>query len=145
MNTASAETVELIERAGVPNLDFDPFGDEFLENPYPYHDQMRDAGPLVWLSRNGIGASARHDGASEVLKDYKRFCSSAGVGIANFKSEKPFRPPSLLIEADPPEHTRVRNVMGRALNQTSPPWRTILRPMPPPSSVRRWEKATSAV
>jgi cytochrome P450 len=117
MNTESAEAAELIERAGVPNLDFDPFSDEFLENPYPFHDQIREAGPLVWLSRYGIWATARHDEASEILKDYRRFCSSAGVGISNFKSEKPFRPPSLLIEADPPEHTRARNVMGHALSQ----------------------------
>ncbi|MBT4719040.1 MAG: cytochrome P450 [Rhodospirillaceae bacterium] len=114
MNSAPAA---VIERAGVPNLDCDPFSDKFLENPYPYHDQIREAGPLVWLSRYGIWATARHDEASEVLKDYKRFCSSAGVGIANFKTEKPFRPPSLLIEADPPEHTRARNVMGHALSQ----------------------------
>jgi hypothetical protein len=117
MSTASAEAAELIERAGVPNLDVDPFSDAFLENPYPFHGQIREAGPLVWLSRYGIWATARHDEASEVLKDYKRFCSSAGVGISNFKTEKPFRALSLLIEADPPEHTRARNVMGHALSQ----------------------------
>ena len=31
MSTASAESAPLIERDGVPNLDFDPFSDEFLE------------------------------------------------------------------------------------------------------------------
>ncbi|NQV56369.1 MAG: cytochrome P450 [Rhodospirillales bacterium] len=104
-------------RDGVPNLDIDPFDEDFLTDPYPYHEQMREAGPAVWLSKYGIWGVARHEEGAEILKDYKRFCSSAGVGLANFKSEKPFRPPSLLIEADPPEHTRARNVVGRALSQ----------------------------
>ncbi len=39
--------------------DVDPFDDAFLGNPYPFHEQIREAGAVVWLERYGIYASAR--------------------------------------------------------------------------------------
>ena len=38
----------------------DPFADDFLAAPYPFHAELRDAGPFVWLERYGIWACARH-------------------------------------------------------------------------------------
>lgn len=100
----------------VPRLDLDPFSDEFLTDPYPFHEQMREAGPVVWLEKYGIWAVARYKECHGVLTDWASFVSSAGVGLANFRTEKPFRPPSLLLEADPPEHTRARTILARALS-----------------------------
>lgn len=102
--------------ASVPSVDIDPFSDDFLTNPYPYHEKMRDAGELVWLESYGIWASARHETVRAGLNDWKSFISSAGVGLANFRTEKPFRPPSLILEADPPQHTRSRTVLARILS-----------------------------
>ena len=102
--------------ASVPSLDIDPFSDDFLTNPYPYHEKMRDAGELVWLESYGIWASARHETVRAGLNDWQNFISSAGVGLANFRTEKPFRPPSLILEADPPQHTRSRTVLARILS-----------------------------
>ena len=38
---------------GYPELDLDPFSTGFLSSPYSFHEQLRDAGPVVWgvLSR----------------------------------------------------------------------------------------------
>ena len=41
-----AEQMHLAARLP-PN--FDPFGDAFLADPYPHHEILRDAGPLVFL------------------------------------------------------------------------------------------------
>ncbi|MFB6955596.1 hypothetical protein ACFCYB_00820 [Streptomyces sp. NPDC056309] len=41
--------------------------------------------------------------------DWQRFESGAGVGLTNFRHEKPWRPPSLLLEADPPAHDAPRS------------------------------------
>lgn len=38
----------------VPVSDIDPFSDAFFNDPYPFHAQLRDAGPVVWLSKYGI-------------------------------------------------------------------------------------------
>ena len=37
----------------------DPFCDDFLADPYPFHEALREAGPVVWLERYGIFAVAR--------------------------------------------------------------------------------------
>lgn len=105
--------------AGVPQIDADPFSREFLDQPYGYHEEMREAGPVFWLSQYGIWGTARHDECLAVLKDYETFCSSAGVGLDNFNTSEPFRPKSLVLETDPPEHSRARGVLGRALSQKS--------------------------
>ena len=102
--------------AGVPALDIDPFSDEFLTDPYADHERMRAAGPVVWLTKYGIYATARHEEVRAVLNDHQTFISSAGVGLANFHKEEPFRPKSLILEADPPDHTRARTVLARILS-----------------------------
>jgi hypothetical protein len=96
--------------------DIDPFSDAFLTNPYPFHEQLREAGPVVWLERYRIWASARHAEVQAGLTDWQTFSSAAGVGIDDFRRAKPWRPPSLILEADPPLHTRSRTVMNRALS-----------------------------
>jgi cytochrome P450 len=94
----------------------DPFGDDFLAMPYPYYAGLRDAGPVVYLERYGIWSCARHAEVVAVLSDWETYCSAAGVGIDDFRHTKPWRPPSLILEADPPLHTRSRTVMNRALS-----------------------------
>jgi len=100
----------------IPRLDIDPFSEEFLTNPYPFHVELRDAGPVVWLEKYGIWAVARYEQVRDVMTDWESFISSAGVGLANFRTEKPFRPPSLILEADPPQHTRSRAILSRILS-----------------------------
>ncbi len=94
----------------------DPFSREFLTNPYPFHEELREAGPVVWLDRYDIWAMARHEEVKACLMDWETFCSSAGVGLSDFRKETPWRPPSLILEADPPLHTRTRAVLTRILS-----------------------------
>ena len=99
-----------------PHLDLDPFDDSFLTNPYPFHAQIREAGAVVHLDAYGIYASARHAEVTRGLSEWETFCSSAGVGLEDFRRTRPWRPPSLILEADPPLHTRSRTVLNRALS-----------------------------
>ena len=32
-------------------VDIDPFSAEFFADPYPSHTTLREAGPVVWLTR----------------------------------------------------------------------------------------------
>ena len=93
----------------------DPFSHAFLDDPYPYHEQLREAGPVVWLERYGIWTMARHEQVRDALTDWQTYCSSAGVGLSDFRKEPPWRPPSIILEADPPLHTRTRAVLTRML------------------------------
>jgi cytochrome P450 len=94
----------------------DPFSHAFLENPYPHHEAMREAGPVVWLEHYGIWAMARHQEVRDALTDWQTYCSGAGVGLSDFRKEPPWRPPSIILEADPPSHTRARAVLTRILS-----------------------------
>jgi cytochrome P450 len=52
----------------------------------------------------------------DMLMDWGSFTSARGVGISDFAKEKPWRLPSLLLEADPPLHDRTRGLMDRVLS-----------------------------
>ena len=94
----------------------DPFSHAFLHDPYPYHEALREAGPVVWLEQYGIWTMARHEQVRDALTDFQTYCSSAGVGLSDFRKEPPWRPPSIILEADPPLHTRTRAVLTRILS-----------------------------
>ncbi len=101
--------------AAVPTSDVDPFSHEVLEDPLPMHEQLREAGPVVYLSRYDTYAFARYEEVRAALVDWQDFSSAAGVGHANFRYEEPWRPPSLLLEADPPRHDAPRRVLTKVL------------------------------
>lgn len=105
--------------AGVPVSDADPYSIEFFEDPHRIHDDLREAGPVVWLSRYGIWAVARYKEVRDVLHDWRTFCSSRGVGMSDFAKEKPWRPPSLVLESDPPQHDRARAVLNQVLSSAA--------------------------
>ena len=115
------------EMRGAPSLDVDPFDEGFLADPYAYHSQIRDAGPVVWLEAIGAYGMARHAEVKRALKDHVTFCSGRGVGLSDFAKEAPWRPVSLLLEVDPPLHDRTRTLMNRivslgALRGVRPTW-----------------------
>jgi cytochrome P450 len=62
---------------------------------------------------------ARHQDVYAALTDHETFCSSRGAGLADFHKEKPWRPPSLLLEADPPDHTSTRGAMGKVISAST--------------------------
>lgn len=102
--------------AADPVMDIDPFSLAYFDDPYPRHEVLREAGPAVRLSRYDAWAVARFDDVSRALNDWQTFTSARGVGLTDFAKEKPWRPPSLVLEADPPLHDRARSVLNRVLS-----------------------------
>jgi len=105
-------------KTALPHLGVDPFSIEFFDDPYPTHALLREAGPLVYLDKWSVYGVARYAEVHAVLNDPMTFCSSRGVGLSDFAKEKPWRPPSLILEADPPAHTRTRAVLSQVLSPT---------------------------
>ena len=95
--------------------DVDPFSPGVLEDPTGFQAGLRDAGPVVYLTQYDVYALARYEQVHAALVNWQAFQSSAGVGLANFRHEKPWRPPSLLLEADPPRHDAPRAVLSKIL------------------------------
>lgn len=102
-----------------PISDFDPYADEVLDDPYPHYETLRELGPVVYLKRYDVWGLSRHTDIDAVLRDPVTFCSSAGIGLSNFKTETPWRKPSLILEADPPLHSRTRKVVASLLSPAS--------------------------
>jgi 4-methoxybenzoate monooxygenase (O-demethylating) len=124
-----------VQLDSIPELDIDPYSPAFLEDPYPHYAQMRDAGPVVWLTRYRHYAVARHAETKVVLDDWETFGSTRGFGLHDPETERPLvdcpeyerlsaiphmRSDSMrgLLDAvrpDPPEHDPIRRMFMRML------------------------------
>lgn len=99
------------------DLEIDPYSVENLLDPYPMHERLREAGPVVRLTPYAnVVACGRHAEVHAVFSDHVNFISGAGVGLTNFNTETPFRPKSQILEVDPPLHTQARTVLSRILS-----------------------------
>jgi 4-methoxybenzoate monooxygenase (O-demethylating) len=120
-----AEEVCMIAFEDIPEVDVDPYSEQNLIDPYPMHEIVRETAALVRLKPYpGVVASARYAQVKDILQNHVSFISGAGVGLTNFNLEPPFRPKSLILEADPPLHTQTRAVLTRIL---SPRTVTLIR------------------
>ncbi len=103
----------------IPVSDEDPFTEEILRDPVPFQARLREAGPVVRLEKYDLYAMGRYETVRSALLDWQSFQSAAGVGLSNFRFEKPWRPPSLLLEADPPHHNAPRSTLAKVLSPRS--------------------------
>jgi len=99
--------------------DVDPFDEATLAEPDAYLTELRERGPIVWLPKYQTWATGRDELVRAIFSDWKNFCSSRGVGLADFAKEPPWRPPSIVLEVDPPAHARTRAVLAHALANRS--------------------------
>ena len=102
--------------AQAPVSQIDPFSLAFFDDPYPRHAELRAAGPVVRLEKYGVWAMARHAQVHATLNDWQTFISGAGAGIHDLRKRDAWRPPSILLEADPPLHDNTRGVLTRILS-----------------------------
>src|SRR6478735_5010628 len=121
--------MSLVTTAEAPHSNIDPFSAEFLADPLLHQEALRELGPVVYLDAYDVFAVARYAEVHQALTDWQSLQSGAGVGLANFRHEKPWRPPSLLLEADPPRHDAPRAVLtallsARRLRALEEQWRT---------------------
>ncbi|SDI71928.1 cytochrome P450 [Alloyangia pacifica] len=94
----------------------DPFSPEFRADPYSAYAELRSLGKVVYLEKHDIWCVHHYDTCQKVLTDYDTYSNAGGGGIRNYFKEKPWRKPSIILEVDPPEHTRTRTVLSRALS-----------------------------
>lgn len=100
----------------IPDFDVDIFSDEVLRNPYPTYARMRELGPVVRLTAQGVLAVSRYADVRTVLLDHGRFVSGQGVG---FNDEFNNVRKSSVIASDPPQHEMLRGVLEERLSPRS--------------------------
>jgi cytochrome P450 len=98
----------------VPVWDVDPYDDNLLTDPALCYEELRRQGPFAYIPKFAMLACGRYAETKEVFSDWKRFVSSRGVGVTDFSLETPWRPPSIVLEVDPPYHTKTRAAIARA-------------------------------
>ena len=134
-----------LDLEAIPQLDLDPYAPEFLADPYPRYEELRDAGPVVWLNRYEHYLVARHAETQIVLEDWETYGSTRGFGLNDPEHDVPLvdapefgalrEIPQMCSEGmqrlyaavrpDPPEHDPIRRIFMRMLA---------------PSLVRRWRE-----
>jgi cytochrome P450 len=96
-------------------VEFDPFSDEYFDDPYDLYRRMRDEAPVSFNERYGFWALFRYEDVCRAHKEWQTFSSSHGVDLSSLS-----RPPELIrrmasmIMVDPPEHDRLRALVSRA-------------------------------
>lgn len=110
------EHVAIPRPQGMAVWDIDPYSDDVLAHPEPYYAELRARGSFVYIPRYALLACGRYRETKEVFSDWQRFVSSRGVGLTDFKLAKPWRPPSIILEVDPPDHAKTRAVMVRVMS-----------------------------
>ena len=103
----------------VPILDIDPYCDEVIDNPYPFDQALRDAGPVVWLKPYAMYAVGRFKEAEEVFSDQTRFWCTAGVGLTDIRKPESLRDKNPLMEVEPDVHARARSGMLKIMSPTA--------------------------
>jgi 4-methoxybenzoate monooxygenase (O-demethylating) len=96
--------------------DIDPFSPEFRADPFSFYAELRRLGRVVRLERYGIWAVSHYDDVRQVLTDWEVFSNAGGGGLANYFKQAPWRPPSIILEVDPPMHERTRTVLMRVVS-----------------------------
>src|SRR6478672_4737461 len=102
--------------AGAPL--FNPLAPEFIANPYPYYQRLRETAPMH-LTPLGFYVASRHADIATVLRD-KRFGKDFAGRMSRRQGPEILEEPVYrsmrhwMLQQDPPDHTRLRGLVVRA-------------------------------
>lgn len=108
-------------------VEFDPFSEDFFNDPTEMYRRLRDEAPVYFSERYGFYALSRFADVLAAHRDWEGFSSAHGIElftlsmdpevVASYRS---------LIMMDPPEHDRFRALVSRVF---TPRAVTALEPM----------------
>ncbi len=94
-----------------------PTDPDFVQNPYPFYDRLRNGGDLAWWEDYGMPCAVSHRAVQALLKD-RRFGREVPADLAPPIPEHlaPFYAIEAhsMLELEPPRHTRLRGLVLRA-------------------------------
>lgn len=102
---------------------FNPLDPEQIEDPYPIYARARREEPVFYSDQFDVWVVTRYEDLCTVLRDPERFSSVGAL------ETKPDLPPEVvavlekgyvkalsLVQSDPPDHTRMRNVFNHVFS-----------------------------
>lgn len=97
-------------------IEYDPFSMQFRADPYPHYARLRAEAPVFYSQSARMWIVSRFEDVVGVLKEPNLFSSDAMAAILAVGSQDGPGPrmPGNLVTYDPPEHTKLRNIVNRA-------------------------------
>jgi len=93
-------------------LVFDPFSEEFFNNPFDIYRRMQDEAPVYYHPEMDFYALTRHEDVAGAFKDHETYSSAYGTDLATVKAGERQLP--MIIFLDPPEHRHMRSLLNKA-------------------------------
>jgi cytochrome P450 len=101
-------------------IDFDPFADETIDNPYPGLAMLRKSAPVYEVEGLFFRIISRYDDVVAALRDTESFSSSIiDASFAGDYTPVPGSSGNNMMAKDPPEHQRLRRLVSRAFTAKS--------------------------
>ncbi len=99
---------------------FDPFAPDYVADPYAKLRTLRESEPIFYSPELSAWVVTRHETVRNVIRDVARFSSSIVSdplrpmcpNARKVLQDAAFNVPPLLVNNDPPDHSRVRRFMG---------------------------------
>lgn len=108
-------------------VEFDPFSDEFFNDPTEIYRRLRDEAPVWFSEKYGFYALSRFADVLAAHRDWETFSSAHGIELFSLsKDPEEIATYRQLIMMDPPEHDRFRGLVSRVF---TPKAVTSLEPM----------------
>ncbi len=95
------------------SLLFDPFSQEFFDDPYEVYRHMRTEAPVYYSEQHDFYALTRHEDVAAAFKDPATYSSAYGVDLSMVKAGGPPPDVRLLQFMDPPDHRHMRSVLNK--------------------------------
>lgn len=99
----------------VASWDVDPYSEDYLLDSTPRYRELRERGDFVYIPKYSILATGHHKTVNDILARQDKFVSSRGTGINDYSVRENWRKPSIILEVDPPYHTKTRTAMMRSM------------------------------
>lgn len=108
-------------------VEFDPFSDEYFDDPSDVYRRLRDEAPVYFNERYGFYALSRFADVVSAHRDWQGFSSTHGVDLQSLTQDPDMiKSLKMIIMMDPPEHDRLRALVSRVF---TPRAMTALEPM----------------
>lgn len=110
-------------------IDYDPFSEAIIDDPYPVYRRLRDEAPAYYLEKYDAWALSRFEDIWNACMNAKAISVARGTTGAQLLTKvQPVSP--MIASMDPPDHTRLR---------------TAFRPFFAPAGMRKLEPAGTQI
>jgi len=95
-------------------VEFDPFSDEYFNDPSEVYRRLRDEAPVYFSERYGFYALSRFADVLAAHREWETFSSAHGIDLSTLtKDPDEIKTYRMIIMMDPPEHDRLRALVSR--------------------------------